>query len=345
MGRAAGGEALDGLPGVRRLVRSGLAKVFGPPPFDPSADPGDPGLFGPGSATWRIIAEPAAIVGGVRALLVQLLHPRAMAGVHDHSSFRDDPLGRLHRTSAYVTTTTFGSTREALSVARVVRRAHIAVRGRTPDGMPYRASDPRLLTWVSVALTSSFLSCHRSYAPWALTPAQQDAFVDEQARAAALLDPRVDLDALAADPAALAALRRGELDLPLLAGGMLPRTAAELEACLASFGPELAVGAQAKEAFGFLRWPRLPAAVRAGYLPILAGALADLDPDQRVLLGLPRSRVVAAPVRAQTHALMAAFRMATGVSPSFRAATVRAYSSVSEPSIPESRWPGTAQTT
>jgi hypothetical protein len=147
-----------GLPIVRDAVRRVLTRMFGPPPFDPNRDPGDPGLTGPGSPSWRIIGEPAAIAGGIRGLLAQVSHPLAMAGVHDHSAFREDPLGRLQRTSAYVTTSTFGSTAEAISVAGRVRAVHPRVHGTAPDGRPYRADDPRLLVWVSISLTSSFLT-------------------------------------------------------------------------------------------------------------------------------------------------------------------------------------------
>jgi uncharacterized protein (DUF2236 family) len=313
-----------GLPGVRAVVRAGLTRAFGPPPFDPDRDPGDLGLFGPGSASWRVIAEPAAIVGGVRALLVQLLHPHAMAGVHDHSDFRADPLGRLHGTSAYVTATTFGSTAEALAVARHVRRAHIVVKGTAPDCARYRAADPRLLTWVSIALTSSFLAADRAYGPDPVLGADADAFVAQQARAAALLDPRVDLDALEADPDRLAALRAGELDLPLLAEGVLPTSMDELDACLAGFADELAVNHQGREALRFLLWPDLPAPIRAGYFPILAGAVANLEPSQRALLGLPASRLAVWPLEVNTKVLLTTFRLTTGTSPSKAAAEDRA---------------------
>lgn len=315
--------APTGLPVVRNLVRRTLGHAFGPPGFDPTSGAGDPGLYGPGSASWRVIAEPAAIVGGVRALVVQLLHPLAMAGVADHSSFRTDPLGRLRRTSSYVTTTVLGSTDEALAAARTIRRVHRHVRGIAPDGRAYTADDPHLLVWVSIALTSSFLATDAAYAPHPLTGDDADAFVDEQARGAALLDPQVDVDALDADPAARRALVDGTLPLPLRDEGALPRTVAELEAALGRFEPELAVNAQGREAFAFLRWPPI-GALRAGYLPLLAGALATLDPEQRALLGLPRSQLAAGSVRAQTRVLLGGLRLATGTSPAARAAERRA---------------------
>lgn len=322
--RWVGGTAPAGLPGLRDLVRAGMGHVFGPPPFAPTADPGDPGLFGAEAASWQVLGEPAAIVGGIRALLVQMLHPHAMAGVADHSRFRTDPLGRLHHTSAYVTATAFGSTAQALHAADVVRRVHGFVRGTAPDGRSYRADDPHLLAWVSLALTSSFLATDRAYAPRPADPATADAFVAEQARAAALLDPRVDLDALSRDPATLDALRRGDLPLPLLTEDLLPLTAAGLAARLEAFRRELGLNHQGREALRFLSWPPLAPPVRAAYLPMFTGALASLEPWQRRLLGLPGARLAAWPVQANTRALLAAFRLSTGVSPAIAMARRRA---------------------
>lgn len=322
--RWAAGAAPGGLPGVRLLVRTGMGRIFGPTTFDPTADPGDPGLLGAEAATWRIIGEPAAIIGGIRALLVQLLHPLAMAGVADHSRFRDDPLGRLHHTSAYVTATAFGSTAQALQAARAVRHVHTRVHGTAPDGRSYRADDPQLLTWVSLALTSSFLAADRAYAPHPVDAATADAFVAEQSRAGALLDPRVDLGALAADPGALAAWRAGTLPLPMVDDATLPMTEAQLAARLEGFRPELGLNHQGREALAFLGWPPLPHAVRAAYLPMFTGAVSILEPWQRRLLGLPGARLAAWPVQVQTRAVLAAFRLATGVSPALGAARRRA---------------------
>lgn len=309
---------------MRPLVRAGLGRVFGPPPFDPDADPGDPGLLGVEAASWAVLAEPAAIIGGIRALLVQLLHPHAMAGVADHSRFRQDPLGRLRHTSAYVTSTAFGSTTQALDAARAVRRVHTVVRGTAPDGQPYRADDPRLLAWVSLALTSSFLAADAAYAPRPVQGAAADAFVAEQSRAGALLDPRVDLEALAADGDGLAAMRAGELPLLMVDDGTLPVTVAGLHARLDALRPELGLNHQGRQAFRFLRWPPLQPAIRAAYLPMLAGALSILEPWQRRLLGVPATRLAAWPAQVQTRALLAAFRLSTGLSPALAAARRRA---------------------
>ena len=316
--------APDGLPVARTAVREVLGRIFGPPPFDEDADPGDPGLFGPHSASWRLIREPASIVGGIRGLLVQVLHPLAVAGVVDHSHFRGDPLGRLHRTSAYVTTTTFGSTREALRAAAVVRGAHRVVRGTAPDGRPYAAGDPHLLMVVSVALTSSFLAADAAYAPDPAGASTADAFVAEQARAAALLDPRVDLDALGGDPGALAQLRAGTLDLPMLDEGVLPTNVAELDTLLEDLRGEFACTDQTRQLRDFLLWPDLDPPLRAAYLPMLAGALATMQPRDLALLQVPRVPLAGEATRTQTRALLGALRLASGTSPAYRAAARRA---------------------
>jgi uncharacterized protein (DUF2236 family) len=310
-----------GLPIVRTAVRRVLTRMFGPPPFDADREPGDPGLTGPGSPSWRVIGEPAAIAGGIRGLLVQVSHPLAMAGVHDHSAFREDPLGRLQRTSAYVTTTTFGSVPEAITVLRRVRAVHPRVVGTAPDGRPYRGDDPRLLTWVSVALTGSFLHAHRRWSPDHLTDAEADAFVVEQSRIAALLDPRVDL-AVLAPPDAAAALRAGALDheLPLIADGLLPVDVASLDAVLDDFAPELGVNDQGREALAFLRWPPIPLSARAGYQVLLAGAIGSLPPGLRSALELDVSERAARLAARQAGLALSAMRIATGTSPSMRAA-------------------------
>lgn len=311
------------MPGLRTLIRTGLARAFGPPPFDPAAHPGDPGLFGPASASARLLAEPAAIVGGLRALLVQVLHPLATAGVADHSRFRDDPLGRLRGTSAWVTTTAFGATADALAAAARVRRLHEKVRGTAPDGRSYRADDPALLAWVSIALTSSFLATDRAYAPSPLDGADADAFVAEQSRAAALLDPRVVLPDPSSEADRIAAFRTGTLPLPLIAQGLLPVDVAGLDTAVASHMPTLAVGDHARDVLRFLRWPRVDRTVRAGYLPLLAAAVATLDPPFARMLGVRLPPLALGAMRAQAGAGLTAFRLAVGTSPAARAAQLR----------------------
>jgi uncharacterized protein (DUF2236 family) len=106
----------------------------------------DTGLFGPDSVTWRIHQDTSMLVGGLRALFLQTMHPLAMAGVADHSNYREDAMGRLARTSAYVGVTTFGTSDDAMEAIAQVRRVHEHVVGVTPDGRPYAANDPHLLT-------------------------------------------------------------------------------------------------------------------------------------------------------------------------------------------------------
>ena len=318
------GPGAPGLPIVRDAVRRVLTRMFGPPPFDPERDPGDPGLTGPDSPSWRVIGEPAAIAGGIRGLLTQVSHPLAMAGVFDHSAFREDPLGRLQRTSAYVTTSAFGSTAEAIAIAGRVRAVHPRVVGTAPDGRPYRADDPRLLVWVSIALTSSFLTAHRLWSPDVLTPEEEDRFVAEQSRIGALLDPAVDLRMLR-DPATRDAFRAGELDgeLGLIGRDMLPLTAAELDAVLAGFTPELGINFQGREALDFLRWPPIPVVARGGYQSLLLGAIGSLSPELRHALELDRTAGVAPALRAQAALTLKVMRLTTGTSPSMRAAHER----------------------
>ncbi|WP_037574471.1 oxygenase MpaB family protein [Phaeacidiphilus oryzae] len=128
---------------------------------------GDPGLLGirPGDPAWRVHSSATGMLtGGFAALMLQSLHPLAMAGVAQFSDFRTDPLGRLSRTARFVSTTTFGSAPAARESIALVRRIHARVHGTAPDGRPYRADDPELLTWVHTAEVYSFLRGHQVFA-------------------------------------------------------------------------------------------------------------------------------------------------------------------------------------
>ncbi|MCY1427981.1 hypothetical protein D9M71_438510 [compost metagenome] len=152
---------------------------------------GDPGLFGPDSISWRVHGDfPSMLVGGISALLLQLLHPLALAGVWDHSNFRQDLLGRLRRTSQFISGTTFGATGDANWLIEKVRTIHLQVVGSAADGRPYAASDPELLTWVHVAEVSSFLAAHLRYRNPNLPYAEQDAYYAEIALIAERLGAR-----------------------------------------------------------------------------------------------------------------------------------------------------------
>ena len=152
---------------------------------------GDPGLFGPDAICWQVHGDfPSMLIGGISALMLQALHPLALAGVWDHSNFRHDMLGRLRRTGQFISGTTFGSTHDANWLIDKVRTIHLQVTGTAPDGRPYAASDPDLLTWVHVAEVSNFLAAHLRYLNPELCLADQDKYYDETAVIAERLGAR-----------------------------------------------------------------------------------------------------------------------------------------------------------
>lgn len=150
--------------------------------FDLSTPAGDPGLYGPDSVIWRVHGDFSSMLcGGISALLMQMLHPLALAGVWDHSTFRSDMMGRLRRTSQFIAVTTFGNTVDAQTLIERVKRIHLQVTGVDAQGVEYAASDPRLLTWVHVAETSRFLASHVRYKNPQLSLAEQDRYYAEAA--------------------------------------------------------------------------------------------------------------------------------------------------------------------
>jgi uncharacterized protein (DUF2236 family) len=159
--------------------------------LDFSNPAGDPGLFGPDSACWEVHGDfSSMLVGGMSALLLQMLDPLALAGVLDHSNFRADMLGRLRRTAQFIAGTTFGSTADAERLIERVRQIHLAVTGVSTDGRAYAATDPELLTWVHVAEVYSFLNAHLRYKNPYLSAARQDQYFDEYALIAERLGAR-----------------------------------------------------------------------------------------------------------------------------------------------------------
>jgi uncharacterized protein (DUF2236 family) len=162
--------------------RSAAALVSGIP-----EQPADDGFFGPASVTWRISGDLTAPVAGLRALLVQALHPLAMAGVDQHSDWRADPVGRLAATSAYVSTITFGERASAERAAARVRRIHVRVTGvDSVTGQEYRASEPALLLWVHAALVDSNLASREKFGV-SLSADDADRYVEEMVVAAELV--------------------------------------------------------------------------------------------------------------------------------------------------------------
>ncbi len=160
--------------------------------------PADDGLFGPSSVVWRVNRDRSYQLAGLRALMVQALHPLAMAGVAQHSTWRQDPFGRLAATSGYVLTTTYGDTASAMAAAAWVRKVHVHVRGVDPEtGLPYSAEDPALLLWVHAGLVDSVVEVVRRYGR-RLDPADADRYVAEMVRFAEIVGvPTQDVPATA----------------------------------------------------------------------------------------------------------------------------------------------------
>lgn len=174
---------------IRHWVLSAFPR--GQSGIDYDHPPGDPGLFGPLSVTWRIHSDfPGMLSGGLCALMLQTLHPMALAGVWDHSNFRTDLVGRLRRTTNFVAGTTYASREEAMRLIARVAAIHGQVRGATPDGRTYRADDPELLTWVHVTESYGFLEGFRRYSPLRLPDGAADAYYDEARRVAEALGAR-----------------------------------------------------------------------------------------------------------------------------------------------------------
>ena len=174
-------------------------------PFEPLArayeravpeHPKDDGLFGPASLVWRVNRDRSFPLAGMRSLMVQALHPLAMAGVAEHSNWRQDPFGRLAATSSYLLTTTYGDTESALAAAAWVRKIHVHVRGVDPEtGLPYSAEDPSLLLWVHAGMVDSIVTVAQRYGR-PLDDADADRYVAEMVRFAELVGvPRAEVPA------------------------------------------------------------------------------------------------------------------------------------------------------
>ena len=207
----------------------------------------------------RVHADASMFVGGLRALLLQSLHPLAMAGVAQHSDYRGDPWGRLQRTSTFLAVTTFGTAADAQRAVDRVRGIHRRVHGVAPDGRAYRADDPHLLEWVHIAEVDSFLLAHRLYGAQPLDQAGRDDYVADTALVAAALG--------VPDP---------------------PRTEAQLRDRIEAYRGELRSTAAAREAARFLLvTPPLPLLARAPYGVIAATSVSMLPAWARLPLRLP----------------------------------------------------------
>lgn len=217
-----------------------------------------PRWFEPERPIRTVHGDSSMFVGGVRAILLQSLHPLAMAGVAQHSDYRRDPWGRLQRTASFLATTTYGTVDQAEEACRRVRTVHEYVVGVARDGRPYAANDPHLLRWVHLAETDSFLAAYQRYGAHRLDAAEQDGYVADMAvvaRAVGVPDP--------------------------------PVTVAGLRAGLAAYRPELHATPEAREAARFLLAPPLPITVRTPYGLIAMAGVGLLPLWARLALRLP----------------------------------------------------------
>jgi len=231
-------------------------------PVDYDHPVGDPGLFGPQSVTWKIHGDfPGMMSGGICALMLQTLHPLALAGVWDHSNFRADLVGRLRRTTTFVAATTYAPTREAERLIARVAGIHERVRGHAEDGRAYSAADPDLLTWVHVTEMSSFLAGYLRYCRPSLPVSVQDRYYWETSRIAEALGAR-----------------------------RVPKSVAGVEAYFRRIQPQLEFSARSVEVLGVLKSIRLPIPDGGASRRLFLGSAAVLLPDW-ALNHLRRSRL------------------------------------------------------
>ncbi|HEX6833271.1 MAG TPA: oxygenase MpaB family protein [Rudaea sp.] len=275
-------------------MRAGVLRAF---PRDLQAidyeqPPGDPGLFGPDSAVWQIHADFAGMLsGGLCALMLQLLHPAALAGVWDHSNFREDLVGRLRRTTNFIAGTSYASSADAMRLIERVRRIHTKVFGVTENGEPYRADDPALLTWVHVTEVYGFLQGYRRY-KGPVPSADADRYYDEMRRIAEALGARD-----------------------------VPRSEAEVAVYFAGVQAQLAFTARSRTVLEILRQMKLPVPLAGVSRDVFLDAAAALLPDWAVER-LPRTttHVLRTRVSAWTlHRSAPLFRAALNDGPAQRA--------------------------
>jgi uncharacterized protein (DUF2236 family) len=273
-------------------IRAWVLDVFprGRSGIDYDMPAGDPGLFGPDSVTWRIHADfPGMLSGGLCALMLQTLHPRALAGVWDHSNFREDLVGRLRRTTDFVAGSTYASRAEAERLIARVRAIHARVQGTTADGTPYRADDPALLTWVHATESYGFLQGYRRYCR-PVSTALADAYYAETACVAEALGARD-----------------------------VPASEAEVAAYFASVQDTLRCDVRSREVLAVLARMRLPVPMAGVSRDLFLGAGAALLPDwaERLLQRTSLQRMQAHAASASLAALAPLFRAALpdGIAP------------------------------
>lgn len=242
--------------------------------IDYDAPLGDPGLFGPGSVTWVIHRDfPGMMAGGVAALMLQTLHPRALAGVWDHSNIRDDGLNRLRRTVTFVAATTYAPCADAEWLIERIRRIHDRVHGTTPDGVPYSAHDPELLTWVHCTQMASFVAGYKRYSGASLPRWLEDRYFDEARRVS-----------------------------ERLGATNVPATRTQMDDYFAAVQPQLRFDTRAREAWRWLETIQLPLPAAGISRRLFLGAGAALLPSWALSL-MGRTTAERASDRAAAFAL------------------------------------------
>lgn len=246
---------------IQRRVEALAAHLLAPagaPVVDFGAPAGEPALVPPDSVSWKVFRNPVTMfVGGVAAVLLELAEPRVRHGVWEHSDFRTDPLGRLHRTGLAAMVTIYGPESQARAMIAGVNRLHARIAGRTPDGTPYRADDPELLDWVQATAAWGFLEAYAAYVR-PLGEADRDAYFAEGAPVAALYG----------------------------ATGA-PASNAEWQALLARFRPSLEPSPTLDEFLAIMRKvPALPKLGRPAQWLLIRAAIAILPDGMAARIGL-----------------------------------------------------------
>ncbi len=277
---------------ARAALRAQVTRLFndaskGERPVTRRAD----ALFASDSVAWRVHGDVVTmLIGGVASLMLQMLHPSVLAGVWDHSDFRNDMMARLRATAKFIARTTYDHAEEGQALIARVRRIHDHVHGTLPDGTPYQANDPRLLAWVHVTEAISFLDAWIAYGEPRMGRAEQDRYFEEVA---------VIGRALGADP--------------------VPVTRAEAGALIAQMRPELAVDHRTREVAGLVLDQTVGPAIATVPSKVLMQAAVDLLPDwARAMHGLKTSRLSRPAVREGAWVLARTLRWAFDGSPNRR---------------------------
>jgi len=285
LGRAASGSLSPVRAAIRHWVLSAFPRSENGVDYDHPI--GDPGLFGPSSAIWRVHSDfPGMLAGGLAALSLQTLHPLALAGVWDHSNFRDDLIGRLRRTTMFVGATTYASLADSEMLIASVRHIHRFVTGHAEDGRSYAADDPDLLTWVHVTEAYSFLQGYRRYSHVELPIGGADRYYDEVRRIAEALGAR---DVPASEQAVtdyfvriqpeLAFTDRSREVLAVLAQVRLPVPVAGLSRNLFLHAGRALLPEWAEKMLGHTQWQQRQATLASHALravsPVFRAALSD----------------------------------------------------------------------